>query len=57
MVAGKSFFGHRELIHDREAKVVFFAGEIDFEKAARKLTGGFPANLAAKARFVSSALN
>ncbi len=36
---------------------MFFSGEIDFEETAGELAGSFPANLAAEAGFVASALN
>ena len=36
---------------------MFFCCEIDFEETARELAGSLPANLAAEAGFVASALN
>src|SRR5437867_270053 len=32
--AGETFFGDGKLVHEGEAEVLFFGGEVDFEKAA-----------------------
>ncbi len=53
---GESLFADRELVHEREAEVVFFGGEIDRGKAAGELAGGFPADLAAETGFVAGGL-
>ncbi len=46
---GEVFLGDGELVHEGEAEVVFFGGEIDLEEAAGEFAGGFPADLAAEA--------
>ena len=53
---GESFFSDRELVHEGKSEVVFFGTEIDGEKAAGKLLGGFPADLAAETGLVAGAL-
>src|SRR5207249_903964 len=51
--AGESFFGDRKLVHEGEAEILFFGGEVDFEETATELAGGFPTDLAAEAGFVA----
>ncbi len=53
LAEGEAFFGGGELVHQGEAEVVFFGGEIDGGKAGGKVFGGFPADLAAEAGFVA----
>lgn len=57
VAAREAFFAYGELVHQREAKVVLFGGEIDFEETAGEQGGGFPADLAAETGFLASALN
>ena len=54
---GKPLLGHRELVHQREAKVVFLRGEIHRQEPAAKLRGGLPADLSTQARFVPGRLH
>ena len=51
--AGEAFFGNGELIHESEAEVVFFGGEIDFGEAAAESGGGFPTDLASEAGLIA----
>ena len=52
----KTLFGDRELVHEREAKVVLFRREIDAQKPAGILFGCFPTNLAAESGFIAGRL-
>jgi len=54
--AGESFFGDGELVHEGEAEVVFFGGEIDFKEAGAEGLGGLPADLAAESGLVAGGL-
>jgi hypothetical protein len=54
---GKAFFATGELIHEGEAEVRFFGAEVDFGEAAGEMLGGLPADLAAEAGLVASALD
>ena len=51
------FLGNGKLVHESEAEVVLFGSEVYFHETAGELAGGFPANLTAKAGFVSRALD
>ena len=55
--SGETLLGGGKLVHESEAEVVFFAGEIDGGKFATVLLAGFPADLAAKAGLVAGSLN
>src|SRR5207247_10268851 len=48
-----ALFCNRELVHQSEAEVVFFGGEIDGEEAAAEVLFGFPTDLTAQAGFVT----
>ena len=56
MVFGKVFLGGGELVHEGEAEVEFFGGEVDLGEAGAELVGGFPADLASETRFVAGGL-
>ena len=55
--AREMFFGNGELVHKREAEVVFFGGKVHFGKGPREFAGGFPTDLAAEAGLVAGGLN
>jgi hypothetical protein len=52
----KAFFSDGELIHEGEAEVLLFPGEIDSEKTAAKAAGSFPTDLTAEAGFIACAV-
>src|SRR2546423_14141369 len=54
---GKALFRNRKLVHESEAELLFFGGEIDAQEAAGGALGGFPTNLAAESGFVASSLD
>ena len=53
--AREAFLAGGELVHESEAEVALFGGEVDGEEAAAEAGGGFPADLAAEAGFIASA--
>ena len=53
LAAGESFLNRGELIHEGEAEVVLFGGEINGSESATEMLGGVPADLAAKAGLVT----
>ena len=53
---GEAFLTTGKLVHQGEAQVLFFGGEIDFKEAGAELVGGFPTDLAAEAGLVAGGL-
>jgi len=53
LVTREAFLGGGKLVHEGEAEIVLFAGEVDPGKKAAELTGCLPANLFAKTGFVA----
>jgi len=53
---GEAFLGGGELVHEGEAEVVFFAGEIDGSEAARETFASVPTDLLAEAGAVAGGL-
>ena len=53
----EALLGNRELVHEGEAEVVLFGGEVHFHESAGVLFGGFPADLAAEAGFIAGGLD
>src|SRR6185436_8061134 len=53
LVTREAFLGGGKLVHEGEAEIVLFAGEVDPGKEAAELTGSLPANLFAKTGFVA----
>ena len=54
---GKPLFGNGELVHEGESEVLFFGGEVYFEETTAEFAGGFPADLASEAGFITGALD
>ena len=57
MISGEPFFGDGELVHEREAELVFFGGEVDSEKATTEVLLGFPTDLIAKPGAIAGAFD
>jgi hypothetical protein len=57
LAAGEAFLGGSELVHEGEADVVLFGGEIDRGETAGKLLVGIPADLAAEAGSIARRFN
>jgi hypothetical protein len=53
VATGETLFGDGKLVHESEAEVMFSGGEVDFLEGPGELAGGFPADLAAEAGFVT----
>src|SRR6266705_3382894 len=57
LAAREAFFGSGKLVHESEAEVMLFAGEIYGSKLAAEILGGFPADLTSQAGRVARGLN
>ncbi len=53
----ESFLRQGELVHEREAEVVFLSGKVHAVKAGVEVVGGFPTDLTAEATFITRALD
>ena len=56
VVFGEMFFGAGELIHEGEAQVLLFCGEVYLGEFVRVLLGSFPTDLTSEAGFVACRL-
>src|SRR5260221_6495236 len=57
LASGETLFRDRKLVHQREAKIVLFGGEVDGQQTPRKLFAVFPTNLAAQSGLVAGRLD